>query len=67
MQVGSSVGTAILNSVAVAATAAYAGTDAREALVHGYATATGWSAVALAVTAVLVLVLVRTPRPEQAD
>jgi EmrB/QacA subfamily drug resistance transporter len=66
MQVGSSVGTAVLNSVAVAATAAYAGTDPRAALVHGYATATGWSAAALGVTAVLVLVLVRTPRPEQA-
>jgi EmrB/QacA subfamily drug resistance transporter len=66
MQVGSSVGTAVLNSIAVAATAAYAGTDPRAALVHGYATATGWSAAALGVTAVLVLVLVRTPRPEQA-
>jgi EmrB/QacA subfamily drug resistance transporter len=66
MQVGSSVGTAVLNSVAVAATAAYAGTDPRAALVDGYATATGWSAAALGVTAVLVLVLVRTPRPEQA-
>jgi EmrB/QacA subfamily drug resistance transporter len=66
MQVGSSVGTAVLNSLAVAATAAYSGADPRAALVHGYATATGWSACALAVTAVLVLVLVRTPRPEQA-
>jgi EmrB/QacA subfamily drug resistance transporter len=64
MQVGSSVGTAVLNSVAVAATASYAaahggGTDA---LVHGYATATGWSALALAVAAVVVVVTVRSPR-----
>ena len=52
MQIGSSVGTAVLNSLAVAATAAYAAShplgDQQEALVHGYATATGWSAVALA-------------------
>jgi hypothetical protein len=71
MQVGGSVGTAVLNSVAVAATAAFvAGHPARTgaptdvALVHGFAAATGWSAVALAVTAALTLVLVRTPRPQ---
>ena len=67
MQVGGSVGTAVLNSLAVAATAAYAATavDPRDALVHGYATATGWSAIALAVVAVLVMVLVRTTAPKE--
>jgi EmrB/QacA subfamily drug resistance transporter len=64
MQIGGSLGTAVLNSLAVAATASYAATaDRSDALVHGYATATGWSALTLAVAAVLVLILVRTPRP----
>ena len=67
MQIGSSVGTAVLNSLAVAATASYVVAnrpgDPRDALVHGYATATGWSALVLALVAVLVVVLVRTPRP----
>lgn len=68
MQVGGSVGTAVLNSVAVAATATYAA-DHRgaavgpAALVHGFATATGWCAVALGVAAVAVVALVRAPRP----
>ncbi|NUS50889.1 MAG: MFS transporter, partial [Nocardioidaceae bacterium] len=61
MQVGSSVGTAILNSVAVAATTAYAATHAggTAALVHGYTVATTYAAAALALTAVLTLVTVR--------
>lgn len=67
MQVGSSVGTAVLNSLAVAATASYVAAHGpartSDALVHGYATATGWSALALAVAAVLVVALVRTPGP----
>jgi EmrB/QacA subfamily drug resistance transporter len=67
-QVGGSVGTAILNSVAVAATASYAAAhpagDPRTALVHGYATATGWSAIVAAATAILVVILIRVPRPE---
>jgi hypothetical protein len=67
MQIGGSVGTAVLNSLAVAATASYVAThgpdNSSDALVHGYATATAWSGLALAVVAVLVLALVRTPRP----
>jgi EmrB/QacA subfamily drug resistance transporter len=70
MQIGGSIGTAVLNSLAVAATASYVAghrpVDAavRQAgLVHGFATATTWSAVALAVTALVALALVRTPRP----
>jgi hypothetical protein len=58
MQVGGSLGTAALNSVAVAATH---GTSPA-ALVHGYATATTWSAVTLAVTAALSVVLLRRGR-----
>jgi len=37
------------------------------ALVHGYATATGWSAGALALAAVVVVLCVRTPRPTKED
>jgi EmrB/QacA subfamily drug resistance transporter len=68
-QIGSSIGTAVLNSVAVGATAAYLAAHtarpglAAEALVHGYGTATGWSAVALAAAAGVVLVVVDGPRP----
>jgi EmrB/QacA subfamily drug resistance transporter len=66
MQVGGSVGTAVLNSVAVAATGTYLfrhGSSAA-ALVHGFSTAAGWSALVLVAAAVLTVVLVRTPRPE---
>jgi predicted MFS family arabinose efflux permease len=71
MQVGGSLGTAVLNSVAVSATASYVaahgpGTVRTTALVHGFATAMTWSAVALAVTAALVVLLIRAPRPDQA-
>jgi EmrB/QacA subfamily drug resistance transporter len=56
MQVGSSLGVAVLNSIAVSATRAYTGSpDPRAALVHGYATSAGWVAAALAVVGVLVV------------
>jgi EmrB/QacA subfamily drug resistance transporter len=55
MQVGSSLGVAVLNSIAVSATRSYSGSpDPRAALVHGYATSAGWVAAALAVVVVLV-------------
>jgi len=68
-QIGGSVGTALLNSLAVAATASYAVAHgpSSTALVHGYATATGWSAGALALAAVVVVLCVRTPRPTKED
>ncbi|NUP48822.1 MAG: MFS transporter [Catenulispora sp.] len=65
-QVGSSVGTAVLNTLAVSATAAYlashaAGPSAHQAaLVHGYASATLWAAVLLAVMAACTYALIRT-------
>jgi EmrB/QacA subfamily drug resistance transporter len=68
-QVGSSVGTAVLNTIAVSSTAAYLATHARSpqrkvaALVHGYAEATAWSAALLTAMAILVFVLVNAPRP----
>src|SRR5439155_155812 len=45
-QIGGSLGTALLNSIAISATAAYAGPRAA-ALVHGFSVATGWGVVIL--------------------
>src|SRR4051794_29264354 len=65
MQVGGSVGTAVLNTVAVTATSAYlavrgASKDATTAgLVHGYAAATDWAALLLIVTAAVVALFMR--------
>jgi EmrB/QacA subfamily drug resistance transporter len=69
MQMGGSLGTAVLNSVAVAATGAYVASHGASAaaLVHGFATATAWSALALTATAVATVVLVRTPRPDRKE
>jgi EmrB/QacA subfamily drug resistance transporter len=61
MQVGGSIGTAVLNSVAVAATAS-AGVGA-VAVVHGFATATTCAAVLLLVVGIVAAAVVRTPRP----
>ncbi len=66
MQVGGTVGAAVLNSVAVAATQNFTvehGASA-SALVHGYSTATTAAALVLVATALLVTGLVRTARPE---
>src|SRR5919198_3140473 len=57
-QAGGSLGTALLNTVAVSATAGYATANATEALVHGYTVAAGWAAGILTVAAVLAAVLV---------
>jgi len=62
MQIGSSVGTAVLNTVAVSATRDFVGAPT-EALVHGFATATGGAALALLVGAVLVVALLRPAAP----
>jgi EmrB/QacA subfamily drug resistance transporter len=68
MQIGGSIGTAVLNTLAITATAAYLSsharlaTAARDALVHGYATATGWAAVLLVVVAAVALLLIRVPK-----
>jgi predicted MFS family arabinose efflux permease len=58
MQIGSSVGTAVLNTIAVDATRGYDGTPVA-ALVHGFATATGGAAVALVAGAALVTLYLR--------
>jgi len=69
MQVGGALGTALLNSLAVASTAAYVAQHGRSgaAMVHGLSAATTGSALALVTAAALTAVLVRTPRPEQKE
>jgi EmrB/QacA subfamily drug resistance transporter len=70
MQVGGSIGTAVLNTVAVTATSAYltvhgtGGASITAGLVHGYATAAGWAALLLTVTAGAVAVFMRGRRRE---
>ena len=66
MQVGGSVGTAVLNTIAVSATASYVSTHvaspavASNALVHGYATAVGWATALLVTVAVLAMIMMRS-------
>jgi hypothetical protein len=68
MQIGGSVGTAVLNTIAVTATASYLSSHAGSvaavnALVHGYATAIGWAAVLLVAVAAVAMVMIRSLRP----
>ena len=63
-QIGASVGTALLNTIAASTTAAYLATHARtpmavdQATVHGFAVASGWAAASLLVGAVIGGVLI---------
>jgi EmrB/QacA subfamily drug resistance transporter len=77
-QIGASFGTALLNTIAATATAAYLaahvlgsgarpGALIRSGLVHGYAAAAGWAAIILVVAAVLVGLLVDARRPAPSD
>jgi EmrB/QacA subfamily drug resistance transporter len=63
-QVGASLGTALLNSIAVAATAAFAGPPAA-AVVHGFATATAWGAGIMLLSALVAAVFVNAPAPRR--
>jgi EmrB/QacA subfamily drug resistance transporter len=67
MQIGGSVGVAVLNTIAVTATHHYLtghpAARATEALVHGFGSAAGWTAVLLCCAAVAVLLTVRAGRP----
>ena len=65
MQVGGSVGTAVLNSVAVAGSTRYATAHgfSSAAPVHGLTMAMSVSTAALLATATVVAALVRTPGP----
>ncbi|MQA08036.1 MAG: DHA2 family efflux MFS transporter permease subunit [Pseudonocardiaceae bacterium] len=62
-QVGASLGTALLNTIAAGATASVVGGGVAAATVHGFATASGWAAGILAVGAVGVGLLFRAPAP----
>jgi EmrB/QacA subfamily drug resistance transporter len=70
-QVGSSVGTAVLNSLAVGATAAYllshpiTAPGRQAALVHGYATAIAWAAGLLAAMSAAMLVMIRSTQEKK--
>ncbi len=70
-QIGASIGTALLNTIAAAATTAYLASHARsgdelaEATVHGYATASGWAAGIFVLAAVVagIVINVHPGRP----
>ena len=69
-QVGASLGTAVLNTIAASATVAYLGNGLKpsagliaQALVHGYSTATSWAAAILVVAALLIALLINAGRP----
>ena len=70
-QVGASIGTALLNTIAAAATSAYLaahpGAAGGAALVHGYAEAAGWAAAILAGAAVVVGLMVTAGPARGAD
>ena len=72
-QVGGSLGTALLNTIAASATAAYlighgpSAIDIAHGLVHGYSTATGWAAGILALAAVVIAVMINAGRPVRHD
>jgi MFS family permease len=69
MQVGGSIGIALLNTLAGAATLRYLASHrvttaaGSQALVHGYTVAAAWAAALLAAAAVLAAVLIHAPAP----
>lgn len=63
-QVGASLGTAILNTIAAGATAAFVGPRA-EALLHGFSTATVWAAGAMVAAAVTAAILITAGPPKK--
>jgi len=63
-QVGASLGVAVLNTIAATATAAYLG-PRTEAVLHGFAQATGWGAAIMVLSAVVAALLIRAPRPSR--
>lgn len=71
-QIGGSIGTALLNTIATSATANYLDSHggspaaAKQAVVEGFATAGAWAAGIIVVGAVIVAFLMNTPRPVHA-
>ena len=75
-QVGGSIGTALLNTLAASATSAYvlanaasgdAAEVARQAATHGYTTAFWWAAGFVGLAAAVIAAAVRTERPDSTD
>jgi len=68
-QLGSSIGAALLNTIAATATAAYiavhAGAGAAAATVHGYTVAAGWGAAILLVLAIPIALLINAGVPHR--
>lgn len=68
-QIGASIGTAVLNTIAASATLAYAAAQSQApgsgaaALVHGYSVATAWGAAILVAGALAAGLLMNAPRP----
>jgi EmrB/QacA subfamily drug resistance transporter len=68
-QIGASIGTALLNTIAAGSTAAYlaarahAGPAGAAGLVHGYATASAWASGILVCTAVAAAFLINAGKP----
>ena len=63
-QIGGSLGTAALNTIAISATAGYAGPRAA-ALVHGFSVATGWGTAILLISALAAALLITAPGPSR--
>jgi EmrB/QacA subfamily drug resistance transporter len=63
-QIGGSLGTALLNTIAITATAGYVGARAA-ALVHGFSAATAWGVAILVLGALVAGILINAPRPTQ--
>jgi predicted MFS family arabinose efflux permease len=61
-QIGGSLGTALLNTIAASATIGFLGSRA-EALVHGYSVATMWGTAILLLGALGAALLITAPRP----
>ncbi|NVI91169.1 MFS transporter [Actinomadura sp. BRA 177] len=70
-QIGSSIGLALLNTIATSATADYLASHggnpalAKQALVEGFGTASAWAAGILAAGALIVAALMNAPRPQE--
>lgn len=68
-QVGGSIGTALLNTIAASATAGYLAAHALgpatavQGLVHGYSVAIGWGAAILTAAALLTTIMITADRP----
>jgi MFS family permease len=61
-QIGGSLGTALLNTIAASATIGFVGAHS-EALVHGYSVATMWGTAILILGALVAALLITAPRP----